>query len=75
MSVGDRMAVLVVAVTVDVPVGPAANWPGVAVMAAVAGVASALLLMLLQPLPSSWWLRSRPFLSSRQLSMRRLRLS
>src|SRR4051794_11202282 len=37
VSVGVRTAVFVAAlvVTIDVPVGPAANWPGVAVMAAV----------------------------------------
>ena len=47
VSVGDRVALFVAAavpvVTVDVPVGPAANGPGVAVIAAVVGVASALL--------------------------------
>jgi len=44
VSAGESTALFVVAVTVDVPVGPAANWPGVAVRAAVTGVASALLL-------------------------------
>jgi hypothetical protein len=45
-SVGVRAAVFatVVDATVDVVEGPAANWPGVAVRAAVVGVARALLL-------------------------------
>jgi hypothetical protein len=38
VSVGVRM-VVVAPVAADVPVGPAANWPGVAAIAAVVGVA------------------------------------